>query len=335
MDHFSIRHRTQEIERQILSSNACLVSESKGRAKEEEADDFRTDFQRDRDRILNSNAFSRLKEKTQVFLAPCGDHYRTRLVHSLEVSQISRTIARGLRLNEDLVEAIALGHDIGHSPFGHSGEEVLNQVCPHGFSHSENGVRVVNFLANHGQGLNLTYEVIDGIKCHSFGGDKAKTLEGRLVSVCDKVAYVNHDIDDAIRAGMLSVGDLPQDCLKVLGSSKSQRISTVARSIIQNSDSDIKMSSEVSKAQFKLRDYMFKNIYYSNKVQLEQDKAKNIVKMLYKYYQSHNSKLPEFYKQIAKKFDVDRAICDYISGMSDIYITEQYIDFFIPKFLGT
>ena len=335
MDHFSTRHRTQEIERQILSSNACLVSESKGRAKEEEADDFRTDFQRDRDRILNSNAFSRLKEKTQVFLAPCGDHYRTRLVHSLEVSQISRTIARGLRLNEDLVEAIALGHDIGHSPFGHSGEEVLNQVCPHGFSHSENGVRVVNFLANHGQGLNLTYEVIDGIKCHSFGGDKAKTLEGRLVSVCDKVAYVNHDIDDAIRAGMLSVGDLPQDCLKVLGSSKSQRISTVARSIIQNSDSDIKMSSEVSKAQFKLRDYMFKNIYYSNKVQLEQDKARNIVRMLYKYYRSHNSKLPEFYKQIAKKFDVDRAICDYISGMSDIYITEQYIDFFIPKFLGT
>ena len=335
MDHFSIRHRTQEIERQILSSNACLVSASKGRAKEEEADDFRTDFQRDRDRILNSNAFSRLKEKTQVFLAPCGDHYRTRLVHSLEVSQISRTIARGLGLNEDLVEAIALGHDIGHSPFGHSGEEVLNQVCPHGFSHSENGVRVVNFLANHGKGLNLTYEVIDGIKCHSFGGDKAKTLEGRLVSVCDKVAYVNHDIDDAIRAGMLSMDDLPQDCLEVLGSSKSQRISTVARSIIQNSDSDIKMSPEVSKAQFKLRDYMFKNIYYSNKVQLEQDKARNIVRMLYKYYRSHNSKLPEFYKQIAKKFDVDRAICDYISGMSDIYITEQYIDFFIPKFLGT
>ena len=335
MDHFSIRHRTQEIERQILSSNACLASASKGRAKEEEADDFRTDFQRDRDRILNSNAFSRLKEKTQVFLAPCGDHYRTRLVHSLEVSQISRTIARGLGLNEDLVEAIALGHDIGHSPFGHSGEEVLNQVCPHGFSHSENGVRVVNFLANHGKGLNLTYEVIDGIKCHSFGGDKAKTLEGRLVSVCDKVAYVNHDIDDAIRAGMLSMDDLPQDCLEVLGSSKSQRIATVARSIIQNSDSDIKMSSEVSKAQFKLRDYMFKNIYYSNKVQLEQDKARNIVKMLYKYYRSHNSKLPEFYKQIAKKFDVDRAICDYISGMSDIYITEQYIDFFIPKFLGT
>ena len=335
MDHFSIRHRTQEIERQILSSNACLVSASKGRAKEEEADDFRTDFQRDRDRILNSNAFSRLKEKTQVFLAPCGDHYRTRLVHSLEVSQISRTIARGLGLNEDLVEAIALGHDIGHSPFGHSGEEVLNQVCPHGFSHSENGVRVVNFLANHGKGLNLTYEVIDGIKCHSFGGDKAKTLEGRLVSVCDKVAYVNHDIDDAIRAGMLSIGDLPQDCLEILGASKSQRISTVARSIVENSDSDIKMSPEVSKAQFKLRDYMFKNIYYSNKVQLEQDKARNIVRMLYKYYRSHNSKLPEFYKQIAKKFDVDRAICDYISGMSDIYITEQYIDFFIPKFLGT
>ena len=313
MDHFSIRHRTQEIERQVLSSNACLVSESKGREKKEKADDLRTDFQRDRDRIFNSNAFSRLKEKTQVFLAPCGDHYRTRLIHSLEVSQISRTIARGLGLNEDLVEAIALGHDIGHSPFGHSGEEVLNQVCPHGFSHSENGVRVVDFLANHGRGLNLTYEVIDGIKCHSFGGDK----------------------DDAIRAGMLSIVDLPQDCLKVLGSSKSQRIATVARSIIQNSDSDIKMSSEVSQAQFKLRDYMFKNIYYSNKVQLEQDKARNIVKMLYKYYQSHNSKLPEFYKQIAKKFDVDRAICDYISGMSDIYITEQYIDFFIPKFLGT
>ena len=228
-----------------------------------------------------------------------------------------------------------MGHDIGHSPFGHSGEEVLNQVCPHGFSHSENGVRVVNFLANHGKGLNLTHEVIDGIRCHSFGGDMAQTLEGRLVSICDKVAYVNHDIDDAVRAGMLSYSDLPQDCLEILGSSKSQRILTVVRSIIENSDGDIKMSPQVSKAQMELRDYMFKNIYYSNKVQLEQDKARNIVKMLYKYYKSHNSKLPEFYQQIAKKFDVDRAICDYISGMSDIYITEQYIDFFIPKFLGT
>lgn len=334
MDHFSVRNRTQDIEKKILSPNACLAANSKGRTKEEAVDDLRTDFQRDRDRILHSHAFSRLKEKTQVFLVPCGDHYITRLVHSLEVSQISRTIARGLRLNEDLVEAIALGHDIGHSPFGHVGEEVLNDICPHGFSHSENGVRVVSFLENHGDGLNLTFEVLNGIRCHSFGGEVAETLEGRLVSICDKIAYVNHDIEDAVRAGVISIDDLPQDCIRILGAGKSERISTVVRSIIENSDDDIKMSSEVEEAQNNLRSYMFSNVYYSDKVQSEQDKARNIVKMIYKYYKSHNFKLPEFYKKIAKKFDVDRAICDYISGMSDIYITEQYIDFFVPKFLG-
>lgn len=334
MDHFSIKERTQNIERKILSSNACLAVNSKGRAKKEITDDLRTDFQRDRDRILYSNAFNRLKEKTQVFLAPCGDHYITRLTHSLEVSQISRTVARGLRLNGDLVEAIALGHDIGHSPFGHAGEEILNDVCPYGFSHSENGVRVVNFLENHGKGLNLTYEVIDGIRCHSFGGQVAETLEGRLVGICDKIAYVNHDIDDAIRAGIISKDSLPQNCIRILGDSKSKRISTVVRSIVENSDDDIKMSSEIGEAQNELRNYMFSDVYYSDKVQSEQDKARNIVKMMYRYYKSHNSKLPEFYKQIAKKFDVDRAICDYISGMSDVYITEQYIDFFVPKFLG-
>lgn len=334
MDHFSNKDRTQDIERKILRSSACLAVNSKGRAKKEITDDLRTDFQKDRDRILYSNAFNRLKEKTQVFLAPCGDHYITRLTHSLEVSQISRTVARGLRLNGDLVEAIALGHDIGHSPFGHAGEEILNDVCPYGFSHSENGVRVVDFLENHGKGLNLTYEVIDGIRCHSFGGQVAETLEGRLVGICDKIAYVNHDIDDAIRAGIISKDSLPQNCIRILGDSKSKRISTVVKSIIENSDDDIKMSPEIYGAQNELRNYMFSDVYYSDKVQSEQDKARNIVKMVYRYYKSHNVKLPEFYKQIAKKFDVDRAICDYISGMSDIYITEQYIDFFVPKFLG-
>lgn len=334
MDHLSVKNRTQEIEKRVLSSNACLSINSRGRVKKESIDDLRTDFQRDRDRILHSNAFNRLKEKTQVFFIPCGDHYITRLVHSLEVSQISRTVARGLRLNEDLVEAIALGHDIGHSPFGHVGEEVLNSICPHGFSHSENSVRVVVFLENHGEGLNLTHEVIDGIRCHSFGGDIAETLEGRLVSICDKIAYVNHDIDDAVRAGIISIDDLPEKCRRILGNRKSERISTVVRSIIENSYDDIKMSPEVSEAQNELRNYMFDNVYYSDKVQLEKDKVGNIVKMMYQYYKLHNSKLPEFYKKIAKQFDVDRAICDYISGMSDIYITEQYVDFFVPKFLG-
>ena len=334
MDHLSVRDRIHDVEKRILRSNACLAMNSQGRAKKELIDDLRTDFQRDRDRILHSNAFSRLKEKTQVFFIPCGDHYVTRLVHSLEVSQIARTVARGLKLNEDLVEAIALGHDIGHSPFGHVGEEVLNSICPHGFSHSENSVRVVNFLENHGEGLNLTYEVIDGIRHHSFGGEVAETLEGRLVSICDKVAYVNHDIDDAVRAGVVSVDGLPENCRRVLGDGKSERIATVVRSIIENSDDDIKMSPEVGKAQNELRNYMFDNVYYSDQVQFEKDKVRNIVKMMYKYYKLHSSKLPEFYQKIAKQFDVDRAICDYISGMSDIYITEQYVHFFVPKFLG-
>lgn len=334
MDQSSIQRRTQQLEIETLSPKACLVVNSKGRAREETSTDLRTDFQRDRDRILHSNAFNRLKQKTQVFLAPCGDHYRTRLVHSLEVSQISRTVARGLRLNEDLTEAIALGHDIGHAPFGHAGEEALNEVCPYGFSHSQNSVRVVEFLENHGKGLNLTYEVIDGIRCHSFGDNEAETFEGRIVSICDKVAYINHDIDDAIRAGIIRNDDLPKDCLDVLGYTKSERIATSVKSIIENSKDDVKMDPCAFKAHSKLRKYMFENVYYGNVVQSEQDKARNIVKNLYKHYKLNNSKLPDFYKKIAKDFDVDRAVCDYISGMSDRYIIEQYSNLFIPKLWG-
>lgn len=325
----TIRERTEKMEQETLSSKACLASNSKGRKKPEEPCPMRTAFQRDRDRILHCNAFKRLRNKTQVFLSPRHDHYRTRLIHSLEVAQIARTVARGLRLNEDLAEAIALGHDLGHAPFGHAGERALDEVCPEGFLHAQNSVRVVEEIELNGKGLNLSWEVLDGISYHSAG--KAHTLEGRLVQICDKVAYVNHDIEDAVRAEMLQNHDLPQQCVYILGDTKSKRISTIVNSLIENSVDDIQMNPDVAEAHSQLRKFMFKHVYESEQAQNEQQKAEHIVKELYRYFKKYPSKMPEFFWQISEEKGLDRGVCDYIAGMSDKYVVDLYTEIFLPK----
>lgn len=325
----TIRERTEAMEDTILSSVAALAKNSLGRSRFEEQDPIRTVFQRDRDRIIHCNAFRRLMHKTQVFLAPQGDHYRTRLTHTLEVSQIAKTIVRALRLNEDLTEAIALGHDLGHTPFGHAGERVLNMICPHGFIHSEQSVRVVDCLEKDGKGLNLTQEVKNGIACHTKG--KANTLEGQAVKLADKIAYINHDIEDAIRAGVISEKDLPWDSQYVLGRTKSQRITTMVTSIIENSNDEIQASDQVMKAHLGLRDFMFSNVYIDSIAKEEEHKAEGIVETLYQYFYKHVQKLPVFYQDIAQNIDKDRAVCDYIAGMTDGFAINTYKEIFIPK----
>lgn len=325
----NVREKTEMIEASTLSEYASLSMRTKGRIKPDTKCDIRTEYQRDRDRILHCNAFRRLKHKTQVFLAPQGDHYRTRLTHTLEVGQIARTIARALRLNEDLTEAIAMGHDLGHTPFGHAGERALNEVCPFGFSHSMQSVRVVSRLERDGKGLNLTYEVKNGIACHTDG--RASTLEGRVVKLSDKVAYVNHDIEDAIRAGLLSPSELPYDCLYILGRTKSQRITTIIRSVIENSSDDIRMDPEVEKAHLALRQFLFDTLYVNPIAKGEEGKAQDVVKAMYAYFVAHPEKMPGFYQEILEEAGAQRAACDYIAGMSDSYAIKIYKDLFIPK----
>ena len=256
----TIREQIQQQEKENLSAKAQLSAQSRGRALPEEDDPIRTPFQRDRDRIIHSKAFRRLMHKTQVFLSPEGDHYRTRLTHTLEVSQIARTVARALGLNEDLTEAIALGHDLGHTPFGHAGERALNEVCPHGFRHYEQSIRVVEKLERGGRGLNLCWEVRDGIRCHTTG-EMAATLEGQLVRFSDKIAYMNHDVDDAVRAGVLSEEDLPWDVKMILGRTKNQRIATLVGSLIQKSGETIRMDEEIFRVFRLLQDFMFEAVY--------------------------------------------------------------------------
>lgn len=326
----NVRERTEQLERETLGSLAQLSCESRGRVRGEEPCPIRTCFQRDRDRILHCNSFKRLKNKTQVFLSPNRDHYRTRLVHTLEVSQIARTAARGLRLNEDLVEAVALGHDLGHTPFGHAGERVLNDICPHKFKHAANSVRVVEYLEKEGRGLNLTFEVKNGIACHTDG--TAATLEGRLVKMCDKIAYVNHDIEDAVRAGIIEQKELPWDCVYVLGRTKSERLTTMITSIIENSKEDISCDPAIYKAHLELRQFMFDYVYNDPVAKAEEGKAEEIVRRMYQYYLQHPRKMPAFYHQtVAGQTDLEQAVCDYIAGMSDNYIVDLYCDLFIPK----
>lgn len=325
----TIREKIEAFELTTLSNYASLSSKSIGRAVVEHKCDIRTDYQRDRDRIIHSNSFRRLKHKTQVFLSPKGDHYRTRLTHTLEVAQIARTIARAIGLNEDLTEAIALGHDLGHTPFGHSGERALNEVCDFGFVHAEHSVRVVELLEKDGKGLNLTNEVKDGIACHS--NLVAKTLEGRLVKISDKIAYINHDIEDAISANILKEKDLPFDCTYVLGKSKSERITTIAKSIINNSKGDIVVGDKVLEAHQKLRQFMFENVYYNQSARREHEKSEELVKTLFHYYCNHFDEIPSFYKSIAEQSSVKRAVCDYIASMTDRYAIEMFSNIFIPK----
>ncbi|MBQ7449907.1 deoxyguanosinetriphosphate triphosphohydrolase [bacterium] len=325
-----IRERLEEAENKNLNKFAAKSSESKGRAVKEEKCPIRTDFQRDRDRILHSKAFRRLKHKTQVFLSPMDDHYRTRMTHTLEVSQIARTIAKGLNLNEDLTEAIALGHDLGHTPFGHCGESVLNKLMPDGFLHNKQSVRVATVLEN----INLTYETLDGILNHS--GDlfstsipKASTLEGQIVKVADKIAYINHDIDDAVRAGVMDIEDLPKESKEYFRSKNQQRIATLIMDVIENSYgiNDIKMSSEALYHFNNYRRWMFENIYLDSPAKMEEGKARHVIAALFEFYLDMlKSKFKNSPEEILK-----RIICDYIAGMTDRYAITMYEEYFVPK----
>ena len=324
-----IRLRTLEREKRELSQYAMLCANTKGRLILEDECPVRTAFQRDRDRILHSSAFRRLKDKTQVFLAPDNVHLRTRLTHTLEVSQIARTIARSLSLNEDLTEAIALGHDLGHTPFGHAGERALNEVYPKGFTHFEQSVRVVDCLERDGKGLNLTEEVRDGILCHTKGPE-AKTLEGRIIKLADKIAYINHDIDDSIRAGVMSEDDIDLSVRKVLGFSKSERINTLVLSVIENSEDDITLDPEVAEAMDELHTFMFANVYTNPYCKGEEGKADTMLKQLYHYFADNPSDLPNAYEEICLREGADRAACDYISGMTDRFAVRKFEELFIP-----
>ena len=327
-----IRQISEENEKKILSPLACLSSQSKGRLREETECDIRTAFQRDRDRIIHSQSFRRLKHKTQVFLAPSGDHYRTRLTHTLEVSQIARTIARALQLNEDLTEAIALGHDLGHTPFGHAGERAPAQLSPNGFKHYEQSVRVVDILEKDGKGLNLTDEVRNGILCHTIGED-AYTLEGQIIRIADKIAYINHDIDDAIRAGVMNEEDIPLDIRMGLGMTKSERINNMVFNVIENSnDKKILMSDDFWELFNDLHDFMFVAVYKNPVCKGEEVKAVSMLEQIYEHYSKRPEGMPEQYVGIAEKEGVDRAVCDYIAGMSDNYSVKVFNQLYVPKF---
>ncbi len=329
----TIRERIEAMEKETLSPYACLSVNTKGRDKEEDECDIRPVFTRDRDRILHSKSFRRLKNKTQVFLTPKGDHYRTRLSHTLEVSQNARTIAKALRLNEDLVEAIALGHDLGHTPFGHAGEDILNRIYIGGFKHNEQSVRIVEKLEKDGQGLNLTWEVRDGILNHQTGA-MPHTLEGKIVRICDKVAYVNADFDDAIRAQLLCEEDIPLEIRKTLGHSTKSRLDFLIHNTITNSigQDDIKMSDECAEALRELRAFMFRNVYKNPIAKGEEEKAKVMLEHLYFYYSEHIELLPAKYLRMYDEGeDKGRVLCDYISGMTDQYAITKFSEFFLPE----
>lgn len=328
----TIREQTEAVEKNILSPLAKLSCEAT-REHPMEPCTIRTAFGRDRDRVLHCKAFRRLKHKTQVFLSPEGDHYRTRLTHTLEVSQIARTISRALRLNEDLTEAIALGHDLGHTPYGHAGEYALNECCPHGFRHAEQSVRVVRILENDGKGLNLTTDVQNGIACHTSGQD-AQTLEGRVVRYADKIAYMNHDFEDAVRAGIISENDIPWEVKYAVGRSKSERINSFVQSLIDNSGEDIRMSTEVQQAFNALRSFMFDAVYKNPLAKGEESKAIVMLQGLYKHFVAHPEQLAPEYRAMVDTTDIDRIVSDYISGMSDGYAVNVYESIFVPRSWG-
>lgn len=327
----SIRLMAEENEKKLLCEKACLSCNSAGRAVNEQECTIRTCFQRDRDRIIHSQAFRRLKHKTQVFLSPSGDHYRTRLTHTLEVSQIARTIARALKLNEDLTEAIALGHDLGHTPFGHAGERALDSLCENGFRHYEQSVRVVERLEKDGRGLNLCDEVKNGILCHTKGSE-AYTLEGQIIRIADKIAYINHDIDDAVRADVLSEEDIPLSLRMQLGMTKSQRINNMVRDVIENSSDKIRMSEDCYAAFLDLHDFMFTAVYTNPVCKGEEKKAVDMLTKIYGYYIDHIEELPAIYREIVGEDGAERAVGDYIAGMSDVYSLKVFNQLFVPMF---
>ncbi|MBQ9099064.1 MAG: deoxyguanosinetriphosphate triphosphohydrolase [Clostridia bacterium] len=328
----NIRSLYVERERMNLSPYAFQSEHTKGREHPCKPCDMRTEFQRDRDRIIHSQSFRRLMYKTQVFLAPAGDHYRTRLTHTLEVTQIGRTIARALFLNEDLTEAIALGHDLGHTPFGHAGEVVMRDLYSPDFSHNAQGVRVVEKLENGGNGLNLTFEVRDGIACHS-GPRMPVTLEGAIIRYADRIAYINHDIDDALRAGILRQDEIPAELRSILGETHGERIDTMVGSIVRASTDrpEIMMEPDVQEATDALREFLFARVYRDSAAKEEETKAKEMLAQLFTYFAEHPEKLPIDYLETISKESVERAVCDYLSGMTDRYAIELYRDLFIPE----
>ncbi|HHU74420.1 MAG TPA: deoxyguanosinetriphosphate triphosphohydrolase [Clostridiales bacterium] len=331
---YNIRMRMEKREHEILSPYASFSDCSMGRDVYEEPCDIRPIYQRDRDRILHSKAFRRLKHKTQVFLAPEGDHYRTRLTHTLEVSQIARTIAKALRLNEDLTEAIALGHDLGHTPFGHAGERALNRICPNGFKHHLQSIRVVELLERRGRGLNLSKEVRDGIENHQTSG-KPATLEGKIVRICDKIAYINHDIDDAIRGKIITEEEIPKRFTDILGHSLGERLNTVIHDVISNSENrdDIIMSPEIEKTIYELREYMFESVYLNQKAKSQEKQAEILVEQLFLYYKKHLDKLPEEYRRRIHELGEPsyQAVCDYVAGMTDRFAVAKFKEIMIPS----
>ncbi|MDD5935262.1 MAG: deoxyguanosinetriphosphate triphosphohydrolase [Clostridiales bacterium] len=329
----NIRRLLEEREHETLSIYASFSDQSLGRDIKEEPCDIRPVYQRDRDRILHCKAFRRLKGKTQVFLAPEGDHYRTRITHTLEVSQNARTIAKALQLNEDLTEAIALGHDLGHTPFGHAGERALNRVCDGGFQHHIQSIRVVEMLEKHGEGLNLTKEVRDGIKNHQTAGHPS-TLEGKVVRLSDKIAYINHDIDDAIRGQIITEDDIPAEYTDILGHSPRERLNTLIHDIVMNSFgmNDIVMSKPVENAMLGLRQYMFESVYTNPVAKGQEAKAEAMIEQLYEYYLTHYELLPEEYIYMidVKHEPASRVVCDYIAGMTDRYAVVKFKEIMIP-----
>lgn len=339
----NIRERIEKNEDLTLIPQAIHSNKSSGRLINEKDDDIRTCFMVDRDRIIHCKSFRRLKHKTQVYIRTFGDHYRTRLTHTLEVAQIARTIGAGIGLNDMLIEAISLGHDLGHVAFAHNGEEVLDSFLDNGFRHNEQSVRIVERLEKNGKGLNLTKEVIDGILNHSGLGNKdniAKTLEGRIVKYSDKIAYLNHDIDDSIRAGLLREEDLPKEAIKVLGNNHSQRIQVLVTDMVNETQKnlangiyDIKQSDEVKEAMIELRRYMFSNIYLGNVLKEERDKAKFILTHVIEYYYKNSEQLPELYQIIVKEEGLKRGVADYIAGMTDDYCISTFNKIYVPKFV--
>ena len=328
----TIREQTEKLEQKTLSPRACLSTQTKGRAVEISPCPIRTCFQRDIDRVIHCKSFRRLKHKTQVFLQPEGDHYRTRMTHTLEVARIARTMARALRLNEDLTEAAALGHDLGHTPFGHAGERALSRVVEGGFRHYEQSLRVVDRLENDGAGLNLCYEVRRGILCHT-AGEPAETLEGQLVRFADKIAYINHDIDDAMRGGIIFATDIPVHISETLGFTHGERLDTLTMDIIENSreGNAIRQSEHIAQAMAELKQFMFDSVYFNPLAKGEEGKAEDMICLLFDYYAKHTDKLPPEYQDILVREGAQRAVVDYIAGMTDSYAVETFSNLFIPK----
>ena len=327
----SPRERTEQIERDTLSARAVLAASSKGRERDEPQDPIRTVFQRDRDRIVHAKAFRRLKHKTQVFLAPEGDHYRVRLTHTLDVSQIARTVARALRLNEELTEAIALGHDLGHTPFGHLGEQALTPFLGRPFRHSEQSLRVVDFLENDGRGLNLTWEVRDGILHHPWSMPPPSTLEAQIVRFADRIAYINHDVDDAVRAGVLNEDELPGPALDVLGHSHAERINTLVTDLVARSDdqAEIRLSPAVFTALDALRDFMFDQVYMREGAREDNERAVKLIRDLFAHYLEHPEEMPPEYHHAPG--DLPTRVADFIAGMTDRYALRTYERLFLPQ----